>query len=157
MVMRLFIMRHGEAELMATSDKARHLNARGKEQSSLQGMWLKSTALKLDKVLVSPYTRALETFDQLNEVYEQKLTEKLEIWDGITPYGDSGMVSDYLSVLAEKGMENVLIISHLPLVGDIVKEMCGRNPASFYPATIAEIDLNNARADVVGIKYLDKF
>ncbi|WP_109078809.1 phosphohistidine phosphatase SixA [Aggregatibacter kilianii] len=155
--MRLFVMRHGEAELMAKSDKERHLNARGKEQSSTQGMWLKSTAPVLDKVLVSPYARALETFHQINEVYDQKLTDKLEIWDGITPYGDSGMVSEYLSVLAEDGVENVLLISHLPLVGDIVKEMCGRNPASFYPATIAEIDLNDDRAEVAEIKYLDKF
>ena len=155
--MRLFVMRHGEAELMVNSDKERCLNARGKEQSTLQGTWLKSTALDLDKVLVSPYTRALETFNQINEVYEQKLTDKLKIWDGITPYGDSGIVSDYLSVLAEEGVENVLIISHLPLVGDIVKEMCGRNPASFYPATIAEIYLGDECAEVIGIKYLDKF
>ena len=43
--MRLFVMRHGEAELMANSDKERHLNANGKEQALMQGTWLKSTAL----------------------------------------------------------------------------------------------------------------
>ena len=68
--MRLFVMRHGEAELMANSDKERHLNANGKEQSLMQGTWLKSTALSFDKVLVSPYARALETFVQINSVYD---------------------------------------------------------------------------------------
>ena len=63
--MRLFVMRHGEAELMANSDKERHLNANGKEQSLMQGTWLKSTVLSFDKVLVSPYVRALETFVQI--------------------------------------------------------------------------------------------
>ena len=155
--MRLFVMRHGEAELMANSDKERHLNANGKEQSLMQGTWLKSTALSFHKVLVSPYARALETFVQINSVYDQTLSDKLDIWDAITPYGDSGIVGDYLSVLAEDGLQNVLLISHLPLVGDIVKELCGRNPASFYPATIVEIYLDDERAEVKEIKYLNKF
>ena len=149
--MHLFIMRHGEAELMANSDKARHLNANGREQSRLQ-----STALEFDKVLVSPYTRALETFDEINQVFEQQLSDKLEVWEGITPYGDSGLVSSYVALLEKEGHSNLLLISHLPLVGDIVKELCGRNPASFYPATIVEVHLNNQRAEVKEIKYFSK-
>ena len=154
--MHLFIMRHGEAELMANSDKARHLNANGREQSRLQGRWLKSTALEFDKVLVSPYTRALETFDEINQVFEQQLSDKLEVWEGITPYGDSGLVSSYVALLEKEGHSNLLLISHLPLVGDIMKELCGRTPASFYPATIVEVHLNNQRAEVKEIKYFSK-
>ena len=142
---------------MANSDKERHLNANGKEQALMQGTWLKSTALSFDKVLVSPYARALETFAQVNSVYDQTLSDKLDIWDAITPYGDSGVVGNDLSVLVEDGLQNVLLISHLPLVGDIVKELCGRNPANFYPATIVEIHLDDEYAEVKGIKYLSKF
>ena len=142
---------------MANSDKERHLNANGKEQALMQGTWLKSTALSFDKVLVSPYARALETFAQVNSVYDQTLSDKLDIWDAITPYGDSGVVGNYLSVLVEDGLQNVLLISHLPLVGDIVKELCGRNPANFYPATIVEIHLDDEYVEVKGIKYLSKF
>ena len=154
--MHLFIMRHGEAELMANSDKARHLNTNGREQSRLQGMWLKSTALEFDKVLVSPYTRALETFDEINQVFEQQLSDKLEVWEGITPYGDFGLVSSYVALLEKEGHHNLLLISHLPLVGDIVKELCGRNPASFYPATIVDIHWNNDQSKVNDIKYVSK-
>ena len=154
--MHLFIMRHGEAELMANSDKERHLNANGREQSRLQGMWLKSTALEFDKVLVSPYTRALETFDEINQVFEQQLSDKLEVWEGITPYGDSGLVSSYVALLEKEGHCNLLLISHLPLVGDIVKELCGRNPASFYPATIVDIHWDNDQPKVNDIKYVSK-
>lgn len=154
--MHLFIMRHGEAELMANSDKERHLNASGREQSRLQGIWLKSTALEFDKVLVSPYTRALETFDEINQVFEQQLSDKLEVWEGITPYGDSGLVSSYVTLLEKEGHRNLLLISHLPLVGDIVKELCGRNPASFYPATIVDIHWNNDQSKVNDIKYVSK-
>ena len=35
--MRIFIMRHAEAEMMAQSDKARQLTARGRQQSLSQG------------------------------------------------------------------------------------------------------------------------
>ena len=141
---------------MANSDKERHLNANGKEQSLMQGTWLKSTVLLFDKVLVSPYARALETFVQINSVYDQTLSDKLDIWDAITPYGDSGIVGDYLSVLAEDGLQNVLLISHLPLVGDIVKELCGRNPASFYPGAIVDIHWDNDQPKVNDIKYVSK-
>ena len=154
--MHLFIMRHGEAELMANSDKERHLNASGREQSRLQGIWLKSTALEFDKVLVSPYARALETFDEINQVFEQQLSDKLEVWEGITPYGDSGLVSSYVALLEKEGHCNLLLISHLPLVGDIVKELCGRNPASFYPATIVDIHWDNDQPKVNDIKYVSK-
>ena len=154
--MHLFIMRHGEAELMANSDKARHLNANGREQSRFQGMWLKSTALEFDKVLVSPYTRALETFDEINQVFEQQLSDKLEVWEGITPYGDSGLVSSYVALLEKEGHCNLLLISHLPLVGDIVKELCGRNPARFYPGAIVDIHWDNDQPKVNDVKYVSK-
>ena len=105
---------------------------------------------------MSPYTRALETFDEINQVFEQQLSDKLEVWEGITPYGDSGLVSSYVALLEKEGHCNLLLISHLPLVGDIVKELCGRNPASFYPATIVDISWNNDQPKVNDIKYVSK-
>ena len=39
--MKVFIMRHGEAEVVASSDEARHLTEYGRKQSISQGQWLK--------------------------------------------------------------------------------------------------------------------
>ena len=39
--MKIFIMRHGEAEVVSSSDEARHLTDYGRKQSILQGQWLK--------------------------------------------------------------------------------------------------------------------
>ncbi|MCK8898736.1 phosphohistidine phosphatase SixA, partial [Haemophilus influenzae] len=40
-------------------------------------------------------------------------------------------VIDYLEVLKDEGVKSVLIVSHLPLVGEIVAELYGkRNPIS---------------------------
>ncbi|MDU6708243.1 phosphohistidine phosphatase SixA [uncultured Haemophilus sp.] len=144
--MKIFIMRHGEAEVIAASDEARHLTEYGRKQSISQGQWLKthlnSTALSVQKVIVSPYVRAQETFELVNLALDNILND-VETWSGVTPYGNATLVADYLSVLQKQGVESVLLVSHLPLVGSIVSELYGkRNPISFYPSTIVQIDWN---------------
>ncbi|OOF41168.1 phosphohistidine phosphatase SixA [Rodentibacter rarus] len=156
--MKIFIMRHGEAEVMAKTDKARHLTEYGKKQAFAQGEWLKnhinSTALSFDYILVSPYQRALETFEQVNHQFEGALQPNLEIWEGITPYGSAELVVDYLTVLEAQGIDSILIISHLPLVGEIVAELYGkRNPISFYPSTLVQIDWNEGKGEIVSYHY----
>ncbi|OOF58348.1 phosphohistidine phosphatase SixA [Rodentibacter myodis] len=156
--MKIFIMRHGESEVMAKTDKDRHLTEYGKKQAFAQGEWLKnftkSTALSLQRVLVSPYVRALETFEQVNIAFADGLKPNLEIWEGITPYGSAELVTDYLSVLKKEGIESVLIISHLPLVGEMVADLYGkRNPISFYPATIAQIEWQNGKGEIISRSY----
>ena len=87
-------MRHGEAEVIASSDEARHLNNYGRKQSISQGQWLKnhlnSTALSVQKVIVSPYVRAQETFELVNSALDNTLND-VEIWSGVTPYGNATM------------------------------------------------------------------
>lgn len=150
--MDIFVMRHGEAELMAKSDKDRHLTSRGIQQTIAQGTWLKSNA-QLDKVLVSSYVRAQETFEQINLVYDNQLVHCAEVWEGITPYGNAHTVVSYLDWLADQGAKSVLLVSHLPLVGEIVSALCGRNPISFYPSTIAKIERNQSSGILIQAKY----
>ncbi|MDP9499368.1 phosphohistidine phosphatase SixA [Bisgaard Taxon 45] len=150
--MDIFVMRHGEAEMMAKSDKERHLNLRGIQQAISQGEWLKSTMM-VDKVLVSPYVRAQQTFEQINDVYAEQLAEKMETWDHITPYGNSHTVLSYLALLAIQGVRSVLIVSHLPLVGEIVFSLCGHSSVSFYPSTITHVQWDGEIGNIVQVKY----
>ena len=153
--MNIFIMRHGEAEVMANSDKARRLTAYGIKQAFSQGEWLKQylsmlVINSLDRILVSPYVRAQETFRQVNQAFDLELENKLETWEGITPYGYAHSVIDYLEVLKHDGVKSVLIISHLPLVGEIVAELYGkRNPIPFYPATIAQLLWDGNKSEIL--------
>ena len=150
----LFVMRHAEATMMAQSDKERRLTAQGKTQARVQGQWLNNLGLNWDVVLVSPYARAQETFDEINQVFALQLGKQQEIWQGITPYGSAQLVEDYLQVLLEQGKQNVLLISHLPLVDEIVKRLCQQNPAKFYPATVVEIVWNGKLGRVEKMKYV---
>ncbi len=50
--------------------------------------WLKqhlSTLVinSLDRILVSPYVRAQETFHQVNQAFDLELENKFEIWEGL--------------------------------------------------------------------------
>ena len=155
--MKVFIMRHGEAEVVASSDETRRLTDYGRKQSISQGQWLKthlnSTALSIQKVIVSPYVRAQETFELVNSAIDNILND-VETWSGTTPYGNATLVADYLSVLQEQGIESVLLVSHLPLVGSIVSELYGkRNPISFYPSTIVQIDWNGEKGTIETYRY----
>ena len=63
-------------------------------------------------------------------------------------------MADYLSVLQEEGIESVLLVSHLPLVGSIVSELYGKlNPISFYPSTIAQIDWDGEKGIIETFHY----
>ena len=73
--MKIFIMRHGEAEVIASSDESRHLNDYGRKQSISQGQWLKthlnSTALSVQKVIVSPYAVSYTHLSFSDDVFYQ--------------------------------------------------------------------------------------
>ena len=43
--MKIFIMRHGEAEVVSSSDEARHLTDYGRKQSISQGQWLNQSII----------------------------------------------------------------------------------------------------------------
>lgn len=152
--MKIFVMRHGEAEVLANSDKERKLTQTGQQQARQQGQWLSQVQTKFDKVLVSPYIRAQQTLEQLACAYQGTVSDDQQICQEITPYGRASHLIDELSLFATQGIESLLMVSHLPLVGEIVTALCGQNPASFYPATIVMVDWQlGEKGRVIEIKY----
>ncbi|TCK01516.1 phosphohistidine phosphatase SixA [Volucribacter psittacicida] len=147
--MKILIMRHGEAEMIAKSDQQRPLTAFGQQQSFQQANKLIKADIFPQYVLVSPYLRAQQTFQQVEKAFGCQLN--METWQGLTPYGDERLVKDYLGVLEQQGITTVLIISHLPLVGNIVNEFCPSDFISFYPATIVEIEWNKSQSDIINL------
>ena len=59
--------------------------------------------------------------------------------------GDVGLVSAYLQALTNEGVASVLVISHLPLVGYLVAELCpGETPPMFTTSAIASVTLDES-------------
>ncbi|MDN3680577.1 phosphohistidine phosphatase SixA [Vibrio tapetis subsp. quintayensis] len=134
--MKVFIMRHGEAEMFASRDSERELTQRGIDQSLLVAKACsKQGHQTFDLVLVSPYIRAQQTWKTISQVFSAK-DGRVETCDDITPYGDSEDVYDYVCALAEtQSLESILLVSHLPLVGYLTSEFVTDMPPPMFPTS----------------------
>ena len=133
-------MRHGEAALEAASDAVRPLTLCGRDESRQMAAWLNTKSVDIERVLVSPYLRAEQTLATVREALT--LPEGEEVLPELTPGGNAEQVGSYLQALAMQGVSSVLIVSHLPLVGYLVAELCpGECPAMFATSAIANVDL----------------
>ncbi|BET97511.1 phosphohistidine phosphatase SixA [Xenorhabdus taiwanensis] len=140
--MYVFIMRHGDAVLNAISDAARELTSLGYQESQKMAYWLSQQSPDIDRVLVSPYIRAEQTLKAVRE--NLVLPDNQEILAELTPSGDVMLVASYLHVLSAQGHKSVLVVSHLPLVGYLVSELCpGQTPPMFATSSIACVELDH--------------
>ena len=139
--MQVFIMRHGDAALDAASDSVRPLTTNGCDESRLMANWLKGQKVEIERVLVSPFLRAEQTLDVVGEC--MNLPSSVDVLPELTPCGDVGLVSAYLQALCNEGVASALVISHLPLVGYLVSELCpGETPPMFTTSAIANVTLD---------------
>ncbi|MET6678648.1 phosphohistidine phosphatase SixA [Citrobacter amalonaticus] len=141
--MQVFIMRHGDAALDAASDSVRPLTPCGCDESRLMANWLKGQKVDIERVLVSPFLRAEQTLDVVGGC--MNLPGNVDVLPELTPCGDVGLVSAWLQALANEGVATVLVISHLPLVGYLVSELCpGETPPMFTTSAIASVTLDES-------------
>ena len=141
--MQVFIMRHGDAALDAASDSVRPLTPCGCDESRQMATWLIGQKVDVERVLVSPFLRAEQTLNEVGEC--MNLPDNVDVLPELTPCGDVGLVSAYLQALANEGTSSVLVISHLPLVGYLVSELCpGETPPMFTTSAIASVTLDES-------------
>jgi phosphohistidine phosphatase len=112
--MNVLIMRHAEAQILASSDAQRALTDNGHQQACLAGQCINSLTLNFDQVWVSPYIRAQQTADGV--VASLRGVEKKTL-DFLVPEIFPSLVVDKL---ADSDFENLLIVSHQPLVSALV-------------------------------------
>lgn len=138
--MQIFVMRHGEAHFNAPRDSERTLTSLGETMTLNVSNWLATHTNEIKRVLVSPYIRAQQTLALLR--VNLSLPTKVEIMTDLTPNGDEHNVVSYLHALAEvEQVDSVLIVSHLPLVGELVSLLCPRKtPPLFYTSTVVCIN-----------------
>ena len=138
--MKIFIMRHGEAEHYASSDELRELTNRGRQDSKAVAFAASEQGFKeFDKVLVSPFIRAQQTWLEISEHFS---SARVEDSDDITPYGDSEDVFAFANAIIElENLDSLLFVSHLPLVGYLTAEFAtGINPPMFPTSGLACIE-----------------
>lgn len=107
--MKVYLLRHGQAEARATNDELRHLTPVGTEHILDIAGQFKARRESIEFCFCSPYIRAQETAQVF--LRESGLTCKLQTEDLLTPEGPPQQVLDFLQSLS---CETVLLVGHNP-------------------------------------------
>lgn len=110
--MRLWLLRHGQAETHAGSDAQRRLTAHGRRgvlQSAAQLI-----GRPLEAILCSPLVRAQQTAELVAEALQYPRALEIVAW--LTP---DATVHEVLGKLAARPESDILLVSHLPLIGEL--------------------------------------
>lgn len=146
--MRLYIMRHGHAvlPLSAQSDEQRRLTPTGEEEAISTASWLAQKAGQIDACLVSPYIRAQQTATvALGAIRTGKRQDVHEL----TPDTDPAQALAAIAAEIEQhDYQQVLIVSHMPLVSYLVHEIDRNKQPPIFPTggiAVLEFDPHSLR------------
>ena len=132
--MKIWILRHGEAQPHARRDAERELTVKGREQVLLSAARLLDQPL--DSILASPYVRAQQTAELVRNALG--FAPELISVPWLTPDSDPRQA---LSQLPDSG--NVLLVTHQPFVGDLISLLMHghmRQPQPMHTASLAELE-----------------
>lgn len=111
--MKVWVLRHGEAQSRARSDAERELTDHGRGEVLKSAVHLSDKPLQ--KILASPYVRAQQTAGLVHRSLGFDDAVVTVPW--LTPDSDPREVLDQLAALT---VDEVLLVSHQPLVGALI-------------------------------------
>ncbi len=141
--MRISLVRHGEAA-PAANDGERPLTAAGRDQVARLAQWCAANGVEPRQIRHSGILRAAQT--------AEILAARLDPPDGTIAVRGLAPDDDASKWLHELPHEtgDVLIVTHMPLVGEIAALLAGRRgSAPFAPAEIACFEPDGAALRVV--------
>jgi phosphohistidine phosphatase len=140
--MKLYILRHGQAEIFAASDAVRQLTPAGREEVRRVIRKSADSLAEIEKIWVSPLLRAQQTADLALELLNEVPRETSDL---LLPESTPVDVLNRLSNELPTGHgASYLLVSHQPLVGELVNGICGK-PNGYYPmdtGALASLELD---------------
>ncbi len=140
--MKLFVMRHGQAEDRAPTDAERPLSASGREQAISTGTQLASLldseGLRLSGILCSPYLRAQQTTEQVRS----------QLVNAPEPVLSSLITPDEDPVTAVNRLPDEgcwLLVAHMPMVSrltSLLTEGTSTGGLPYQTAMVVELDMS---------------
>ncbi|WP_341958765.1 phosphohistidine phosphatase SixA [Pseudomonas sp. RC10] len=134
--MNLWILRHGEAQSRARTDAERELTANGREEVLTSAAHLLGQPLRW--IIASPYVRAQQTAELVRQALG--FTDAVVTVPWLTPDSDPRKVLENLDLYAS---DDVLLVSHQPLVGSLIGLAVHGNLQQAEPmhtASLAQLD-----------------
>jgi phosphohistidine phosphatase len=135
--MKLFLMRHAEAELFAESDAKRTLTEAGRFRLQAKAADLRDALASVDCIIHSPYLRTRQTAEIMADTLGIQTLMELPLW---TPDASPQAALESLEGCLE---HTPLVVTHMPLVAlveALLTEGDLRYPAGFNCAEIAQLE-----------------
>ena len=140
--MRLYLLRHGIAEngRAGSPDSERALTAEGRRKlKDVLGV-AKTAGVAPDLIVTSPYKRALQTAEVAAQIFgcQAELVKS----DALVP--EAAPVDVWTEVRAYRDKNHVLLVSHEPLIGNLLGYLLGV-PAlhvDFKKGALARVDVD---------------
>ena len=122
--MRLYMLRHADAENLRTTDAARELTPKGKRQAETVGACCQRLGLRPDVLLASPFRRTVQTAEAVAAALAG-VAVKTEnfLASGMEPEGA------FAGLQAYGWAESVMIVGHQPDIGQLAASLLGLNDA----------------------------
>jgi phosphohistidine phosphatase len=114
--MRLYLLRHADAAFDAERDELRPLTERGWAQAQNVADWLSGQATGPVRVVTSPLLRAQQTASVVSQAFG---LEPALLMPELSPDGDALRAEMALSLLAGEGIEDLVLVSHMPLIASL--------------------------------------
>jgi len=147
--MTIFILRHGQAEAQITTDDARQLTGKGRNDTA-RIVQARIADMPLAQIWASPLVRAQQTAE-IAASYFPRL--KVQTTDLLVPEANPRALMNWLQELnaqIDGADQSVLLVSHQPLVGALVNLLCGK-PGDYYSMGTSSLAAIHAQVIAAGL------
>jgi phosphohistidine phosphatase len=131
--MRVYLVRHAEAEPGTPDDEQRALTPAGKEQARQLADRLAADGVEPDAILTSPLRRARQTAEALGD----RLGVRPEADDRLRPGATAARVRE---VVDGRG-DAIVVVGHQPDCGLVAAELTQSEPPKVPPAGFVVLEL----------------
>ncbi len=142
--MAIFILRHGQAEAQITSDDARRLTNKGRNDTA-RIVQERIADMPLVQIWASPLVRAQQTAEIALSYFPGL---KIQTTDLLVPEANPQVLMNWLGELNAQFIgtdRSLLLVSHQPLVGIVVNQLCATANGFYALGTsslaIIEVDI----------------
>ncbi len=152
--MRIFVLRHGQAEPQKTTDELRNLTEKGRADVAVNVSLSLSELTRVQEIWASPLVRAQQTAQIVQDILlAHGISVAIKTTDLIAPESNP---SGLFESLQATNVESVLLASHMPFVGDFMDVFCGSAPGfhSMNTSSLALIECNIAAAGCGELRWL---
>lgn len=136
--MKIFVLRHGQAEAQQTTDEARNLTQKGRLDVASSSQYSLAELTQVQEIWASPLVRAQQTAEIVRDTLaEQGVQLNIFTTDLITPESNP---SELFDLLQSSKLNSILLASHMPFVGGFLDVFCG-SPLGYHTFNTSSLAL----------------